>query len=350
MPGTGTQERQERQESMLLLSKGDVRALLSLPDCITAVERAFAEHARGQIDSGVLGMHLPGGGFHLKIAAGKGELPLFVAKLNGNFSGNDTIGLPRIQGLIMLCDARSGSPLAVMDSTEITALRTAAATGVAAKHLAREDASVLTIVGCGRQSRLQVAAVAAVRRLTRILAYDTDRSRAEGFARDVGGTVLTSIGEGTLASDIVITCTPSSRAILFAGDVRPGTFIAAVGADSDTKQEIDPALMAASAVVPDLTGQAAAMGDLHHAIAAGLMRPDQVRAELGTVCAGLATGRLSDSETVVFDSTGTALQDLAAAAIVYQRAVARRRGLTVDPLGDRPARLNPAGPLARILI
>lgn len=148
-------------------------------ECIAAVELAFAEHARGRIASGVLGMHLPGGGFHLKIAAGQGDLPLFVAKLNGNFSGNESLGLPRIQGLIMLCDARNGSPLAVMDSTEITALRTAAATGVAARHLARADAGVITIIGCGRQSRLQVAAVAEVRRPTRIMAYDTDRSRAE---------------------------------------------------------------------------------------------------------------------------------------------------------------------------
>ncbi len=335
---------------MLLLTRADVRELLTLPECIAAVELAFAEHARGRIASGVLGMHLEGGGFHLKIAAGQGAVPLFVAKLNGNFSGNESLGLPRIQGLIMLCDARNGSPLAVMDSTEITALRTAAATGVAARHLARKDATVLTIIGCGRQSRLQVAAVAEVRRPTRILAFDTDRARAEAVAREVGGSVVSSIAEGTRQSDIVITCTPSSRPILFAADVRPGTFIAAVGADSDTKQEIDAALMASAVVVPDLVEQAATIGDLHHALASGLMQRDQVRAELGAVCAGLTAGRLVDSETVVFDSTGTALQDLAATAIVYQRALVRGRGLTIEPLEGRPPKPNPGGPLARILI
>ena len=337
----------------LLLSKGDVRALLDLDHCIDAVEQAFADHARGQSHAGVLGMPLPGGGFHIKTAAG-GEIPHFVMKVNGNFAENESrFGLPRIQGLIILCDARNGTPLAVMDSTEITAVRTAAATAVAARHLARKDASIVTIAGCGRQSRLQLRALARVRPLARVFACDTDRARAEAFAREmaallrVDARVVDSLAEGSLASDIVVTCTPATQPILHPGDVRPGTFIAAVGADSDTKQEIHPALLAASAVVPDLTDQAATIGDLHHAIAAGVFQREQVRAELGAICAGIATGRHHDDEIIVFDSTGTALQDLAAAGIVYRRARALGRGLGLDLLGDAPA-ANPAGPLARI--
>src|SRR5689334_17812043 len=136
----------------LALTRLDVTDLLALPECIDAVERAFADHARGLVPApGVMGMHLEGGGFHIK-AAKAGDL--FATKVNGNFAANESAWrLPRIQGLIVLCDARHGFPVAVMDSTEITAIRTAAATGVAARALARGDASVVTIAGCGRQSR-----------------------------------------------------------------------------------------------------------------------------------------------------------------------------------------------------
>ncbi|HEY2806386.1 MAG TPA: ornithine cyclodeaminase family protein [Gemmatimonadales bacterium] len=338
----------------LLLTKGDVRSLLTLDACIDAVEEAFAEHARGQsLGAGVLGHHLPGGGFHIKVAAG-GEPPRFVAKINGNFADNDAAGLPRIQGLIVLCDARNGTPLAVMDSTLITAIRTAAATAVAARHFARADAGILTIAGCGLQSRLQVRAVSRVRLLREIFAHDTHRPRAEAFAREMAAelripvSVVDDLNAGTMRSDLVVTCTPSTTPILHGCDVQPGTFVAAVGADSEAKQEIDPGLLASAAVVPDLVDQAATIGDLHHAIEAGLMRRDQVRAELGAVCAGMAAGRMTEGEIVIFDSTGTALQDLAAATIVYEGALARGYGRRIDFLGESPAASNPERPLARI--
>jgi len=136
----------------------------------------------------------------------------------------------------------------------------------------------------------------------------------------------------TRQSAIVVTCTPARQAILHPGDVAPGTFIAAVGADSEEKQEIAPALLAASAVVPDLLDQAAAFGDLHHALTSGVMRREEVRGELGAILAGLAEGRRSDDEIVVFDSTGTAIQDVAAADLVYRRACRDGRGSTHDLL------------------
>jgi alanine dehydrogenase len=135
----------------LLLSRHDVAALLTLDECIVAVEQAFKAHAEGRsLRPGVLGVHARGGGFHIKAAGLELSRPYFAAKVNGNFfQNNQRFGLPNIQGLIVLCDAENGSPLAVMDSSEITILRTGAATGVATKYLARIDASVATISGHG---------------------------------------------------------------------------------------------------------------------------------------------------------------------------------------------------------
>jgi ornithine cyclodeaminase/alanine dehydrogenase-like protein (mu-crystallin family) len=132
------------------------------------------------------------------------------------------------------------------------------------------------------------------------------------------------------ASDICVTCTPSRAPILRHTSVAPGTFVAAVGADNEDKQEIEPALMASCAIVVDVLEQAATIGDLHHAITAGVVTTRDVRAELGQVVAGLRPGRLTDDEIVVFDSTGMALQDVAAAAAVYERAVRAGRGLEVN--------------------
>ena len=324
------------------LSRKDVTTLLTLEDCIPAVEAALRDHALGRtMPAGVLGIHADDGGFHIKASGLLGERPVFVTKVNGNFARNEErFGLPRIQGLLMLCDARCGYPLAVMDSTEITVLRTAAATGVAAAHLARRDAAVATLAGCGRQAAAQLSAVAAVRPLRHAFVFDMVPDKARALAVTLTTRLaipvepVTDLAAATRCSDVVVTCTSATRPILCAGDVRPGTFIAAVGADSETKQEIDPALMASAVVVPDILEQCAAIGDLHHALDAGLMTRDDVRGELGAVIAGLKPGRGSDQDIVVFDSTGTGLQDAAAARLVLERAERAGRGVVLDLMGE----------------
>jgi alanine dehydrogenase len=151
----------------LLLTRREIRALLSLEECIAAVEQAFRFHAEGwTFPPGVLGIHAPRGGFHIKAAGLKLDRTYFAAKTNGNFSQNmSRFGMPSIQGIIVLCDGENGYPLAIMDSIEITLTRTAAATAVAAKHLARPDSTVATICGCGNQGRVQLRALATVCRL-----------------------------------------------------------------------------------------------------------------------------------------------------------------------------------------
>src|SRR5262249_8351579 len=158
------------------LSRTDVLELLSLPECIDAVERAFRLHAEGRsLGPGVLSVHAAGGGFHIKAAGLVGERSYFAAKTNANFADNPRRRrLPRLQGTVVLADVANGTPLAIMDSGSVTALRTGAATAVAAKFLARPDARTATVVGCGVQGELQLAAVATVLPLRRIMLVDID--------------------------------------------------------------------------------------------------------------------------------------------------------------------------------
>lgn len=321
----------------LVLTRRDVAALLDLDECITAVERAFRLHGEGRTEPpGTLAVHATGGGFHTKVGILGLERAYFAAKTNANFPENPRRhGLPTIQGVIVLADATRGTPLALLDSIEITALRTAAATAVAAKYCARPEARVATIVGCGAQGRVQLRALRRVRPLDLAYACDLEPGLAERFATQLASELgldvrpVAEVGPAARESDIVVTCTPARAPILGPADVRPGTFIAAVGADHPEKQEIDSALLARCTVIVDVLDQAAVMGDLHHALAAGVVTPSHVYAELGEIVAGRKPGRRSATETILFDSTGMALQDVAAAAVVYEKAVRLGRGLPV---------------------
>lgn len=318
----------------LLLSRSDVERLLTPDDCIAAVEDAFRQLALGKVQPlGILGLHGDEGSFHIKAALLRLDRPYFAAKSNANFPNNGVrFGLPTIQGVVILCDAASGLPLAVMDSIAITALRTAAATAVAAKYLAREQSAAALICGCGGQAAAQLRALLRVRSPLRIYAYDQDAARAQTFAAALGNeipaviTPVVDLADAVAASDIVITCTTSRHYFITREMVRPGTFVAGVGADSENKQELDPLLLAHGTLVTDITEQCSAIGDLHHAIASNTMSRADVHAELGEIVAGLKSARTSDDEITVFDSTGTGLQDVAAAIAVYSRAVAQQQG------------------------
>ena len=313
----------------LLLTRKDVAEALNLSDCIQAVEQAFRLRGEGRAPApGVLGVHAEGGGFHIKA----GTLPLsknyFAAKANANFPGNPARGLPTIQGVILLFDADSGQVLAVMDSIEITILRTGAATAVAAKSLARKDSRIATICGCGIQGRVQLRAIRHACPIAEVFAWDISKDAAERFAKEMTrerGITVTAVSDLAAAlqkSDVCVTCTPARKFFIHAKDVPPGMFIAAVGADNEDKQELDPALLVAkNKVVVDVLEQCAAIGDLHHAIAAGTTTAPSIHAELGEIVCGKKAGRTSAEEITIFDSTGLALQDVASAAMVYEKAM-----------------------------
>ncbi len=312
----------------LLLAQHDVERLLTPQACLAAVEEAFRRLARGEVaPPGILGMHGGEGSFHVKAGFLDLGRPYFAAKLNANFPGNGAKqGLPTIQGAVLLIDAANGVPLAIMDSISITALRTAAATALAAKYLAPPECEAALICGCGGQAAAQARALLAVRKPRRLLFHDVDPRRADRLAASLGGQAVLDLGEAARRSSVIVTCTTARRPFMTPGMVRPGSFVAAVGADHEEKSEIEPALLAAAKVVTDVTEQAARIGDLHHAIAAGAMAAADVHAELGEVVAGVKPGRETADEIIVFDSTGTGLQDVAAAIAVYRAAVAAKAG------------------------
>lgn len=320
----------------LVLTRAQVGAFMTTDDYLGAADEAFRAIATGRATAPAP-MHIPaeGGGFHakgarLQTASGRDYV---AVKMNGNFPSNpSTNGLPTIQGAITLSDAANGALLALMDSIEITLRRTAAATALAATCLARPNSSTLAIIGCGDQARAQLSALANEFQLRKVVAWDIDPSAAAAFATDASAhlnvevTRANSLREATAAADIIVTCTTAHKPILHSADVAPGTFIAAVGADNPHKNEIAPGLMARAKVVVDVLDQCSVMGDLHHAIAAGVMTSQDAHAALGDLVVGQQPGREDDEEITLFDSTGTAVQDVAAAAHIYERAVAQGMG------------------------
>jgi ornithine cyclodeaminase/alanine dehydrogenase len=321
----------------LLLTRSEVSELLSLDEAIDVVEEAFCLYAEGKALKPAL-MHVDSidGEFHVKAGGLELGRRYFALKANGGFFKNrHRFAMPNIQGVILLCDGENGYPLAAMDSIEITAKRTGAAAAVAARYLARQDSSVLTICGCGTQGRIQLQAMHSVLRLNKVYAFDSANGTSAHFAAQMSKELNISVqaiehlNSALKQSDVCVTCTPSRKPFLDSSQVSDGTFIAAMGADSPDKQELDPELLKVNTVVVDLIEQCAEVGELHHALEAG-MKKEAVHAELGEIVAGKKPGRKSDREIIIFDATGTALQDVAASAAVYERAVSIGKGTTID--------------------
>jgi alanine dehydrogenase len=313
---------------LLVLSRSEIARLMTYGDYVDAVEAAFRAAVEGRaVAPPASALHVASGSFHAKGAALLGDEAKVAIKLNGNFPGNPAAnGLPTVQGVIYLADGSNGRPLAVMDSIEVTINRTGAATTLAARHLARADCRIATICGAGVQGRIQLTAIAAAAKLERVHVWDIDTPAARRMAEEMSAMLALDVRptadlSPVRESDIVVTCSSARRAFLTPGLVRPGTFIAAVGADNSDKHEIDPRLYAASLVVVDSLEQAAEIGDLHHALEAGAVTRAHVHASLGEILAGTRPGRTDNQSITLFDSTGMGLQDVAAAVAIYRRAL-----------------------------
>lgn len=312
---------------VMLLGAEDLARILTPELCFDALRQAYEDLAVDpESIPKSLGVQAEGGTYHVKAGLYPRARDVFAAKLNANFPRNPEQGLPTIQGLVLLSDATTGAPLAVMDSGELTARRTAAAAALAANFGARPNSRSMTILGCGRQAAHVLAAYARLFSLERVHALDVDPARARAFAeshRDAAHPPLDTPVDGraaTLESDIIVTCTTSTRPILEAGQVRAGTFIAAIGADNPQKQEIAPELFRGAAILVDDRVQCATSGDLHHAIEAGVVREADVRADLTELVSGSTRARMDEREIVLFDATGTGLQDVAIARAAYRLA------------------------------
>ena len=329
----------------LILTRAELEPLMEPPAIIEAVERAFRAHAQGEsFGNAMIHGGTPGDlEFHIKSGGlAWGERRYFGLKANGScFRNRELRGLPNILGAILLFDGESGYPLAVLESTVLTRHRTAAGTAVAIRLLAPTDAGSLAIFGCGNQGRMHVRYLREVLRLEEIWAYDVDPAVAADFAaavtREHGLPVHVADRPGSAAAraQVLVTCTPSKVPFLKRSDIRPGATIAAIGSDSPDKQELEAAILAGATVVTDITRQCAEAGELHHALEAGMISAADVHGEIGEVLAGRKPGRRSAQETIIYDATGTALQDTAGAIVVYEKALGRGLGLVLDLFAGR---------------
>ncbi len=321
----------------IVLDNRAVRDLLDLPGVIRGVEQAFCDWALGRAT-------MPPKAY---ITVGCGDFRAMPASIPGVAGvkwvnvhpDNPARGLPTVMAVWVHSDPETGYPLAVMDATEITASRTAAAAAIASRHLARPDSHVLGIIGAGRQAYTQVEAHAHLFRLSEVRVYDRSGAAAGRLARAFPALNPRVVSlEEAAAADIVCTLTPSRRPFLKREMVGPGTHINAVGADAEGKQELEPALLNGAMVVVDDIRQATAAGEINVPVSRGLFSPESVYGTLGEIVAGLKPGRQDPQIITIFDSTGVAIQDAAVAKLVYERALARGDYLSVDLVGySRPA-------------
>jgi ornithine cyclodeaminase len=316
--------------SISILGEAALRDLVPLDlAAIDQVERAFVSLATEAVAMPpVLRLDLPAQ--HGEVDVKTAWLPQFdsfAIKVSPGFFNNPSLGLPSLNGLMLVLSAKTGLTEAVLlDNGYLTAVRTAAAGAVAARWLARRDAKTVAIIGAGEQAHLQLRSLMLVRKIERAVVWARDRRRAERFAEqaraefDIHCDVAPDVHRAMFDADIAVTTTPSTTPLIEAADVHSGLHITAMGSDAEHKNEIAPAALAAVRYVCDRLQQTRVLGELHHAIAAGAVARDATFAELGQVIAGQRPGRISDTDVTLCDLTGTGAQDTAIATLAVARA------------------------------
>jgi ornithine cyclodeaminase len=315
-----------------ILTEADLRTLVPLDlAAVACVEGAFAALAtKPVVMPPILRLDIPEhrGEVDVKTAYVPG-LSGFAIKISPGFFDNPKLGLPSLNGMMVLLSAHTGLVSALLlDNGYLTDVRTAAAGAIAARHLARQDASIAAILGAGTQARLQLKALTLVRPVREARIWARDRAKAAQVAADLTAELgiavsaaAADVREAVRGAHIVVTTTPAESPILLADWIGPGTHVTAMGSDAEHKNEIDPALIArAEPYVADRLSQTRRLGELHHAIAAGAVAEAQDFAELGAVIAGRAPGRASADAITLCDLTGTGVQDTAIATLAAERA------------------------------
>ncbi|HEV8360653.1 MAG TPA: ornithine cyclodeaminase family protein [Candidatus Thermoplasmatota archaeon] len=302
---------------MKVLGAADVRAALPMARALDAVEAAFVASSRGEVQMPPRTvLDGPDGPTLVMPARGAG---LAVCKVVSVRPGNEARGLPTHQGMVLVLDEATGAPLAALDGAALTALRTGAAAGVAARHLARADAGVLAVLGAGTQAGSCARAIALVRNLREARVWSRTPERAQALARELGARACASAGEAMRGADIVVTATPAKGPLFDARDLAEGALVCAMGSFTPAMAEVPPAALAKARICVDQREAARReAGDLLQAERAGALPPNVQHAELGEIIAGTRPGRRS-GETWVFKSVGIAAQDLFAARAALGR-------------------------------
>lgn len=326
---------------MKILTEAELRRIVPLDlEAIACVEEAFhALATKAVVMPPILRLDMPEQRAEVDVkTAYVPGLDGFAIKISPGFFNNPAIGLPSTNGLMVLFSTKTGLVQAVLlDNGYLTDVRTAAAGAVAARHLARPDAGVAAIFGAGMQAKLQLEALSLVRPIREARIWARDAAKAEAVAADLTlklGFPVHAKADGRTAvygADIIVTTTPSETPVLRAEWLQPGQHVTAMGSDAEHKNEIEPAVITGAGLyVADSLKQTRRLGELHHAIEAGLVTEGTGFPELGEIVAGRKPGRSGPEQITVADLTGTGIQDTAIATLAAARAAAAGAGTTFE--------------------
>ncbi len=310
---------------MKVVGLSEIRAVLAEIDLLPLLEEGFAAYSAGRANVPPVGeLLLPEGEVHIKYGALEGD-EFYVVKIASGFYGNPARGLPSGNGLMLLFRQATGEPVALLlDEAYLTDVRTAAAGAIAARHLAPRRVERVGVAGTGVQGRLQAIHLKPVTPCRDLLVWGRGEEQLAAYRAALereGFRIETTRDPAELlrTCNLVVTATAARQPLLAAADLRPGTHLTAVGSDTPDKQELEAAILArADLVVADSIPQCLLRGEIHHALAAGLIAEDDL-IELGAVIAGTAPGRTTDDQITVADLTGVAVQDIKIAEAVYRR-------------------------------
>ena len=326
---------------IIILSQNEVKSCLPMSEAIRAVREAYIAFAKGRVKMPPV-MHLDVSQYNGEVDIKSGyieDLGLIGTKIASGFYENYKLGLPPGIAVIILMDLKTGIPVAIMDGTYVTAYRTGAAGAVAAKVLARKDSKIIGVVGAGTQARMQILALREVFSLKEIKVWDINTTGRDRYVEEMSEQLkipiepVEDIKDAVIEADIIVTVTPSRKALVMKEWIQEGVHINAIGADGPGKQELDPFIVKrADKVVVDSLNQCRIIGEIQHALADGLIIEDDVYAEIGQILIGEKKGRETNEEITLFDATGLAAQDIAAANIVFKQAKEKGIGRVVSLL------------------
>jgi alanine dehydrogenase len=315
------------------LNEADVRAVLSMSGLIEAMEKALVAFSAGTVKQPVRTVIEAPGGFFASMPAYLGSTPPMGAKLVTVFHDNPSRGLPTHLATIVLLDPATGNLLAILDGRFITEARTAAVSAVATRHLAREDASVLAIIGSGVQARSHLEALSLERTFTDVRCWSPSAMHVANFVAESRKHPVRAEGSAeaaTRGADVIVLVTASPSPVIEDSWVKPGACVISVGACRPNQREIDPALVARARLVVD--SRAAALmesGDVVQGILEDRFGESHIAAELGQVVADPTLGRRNATEILVFKSLGLAVEDVAAADLAYRLATRSAKGAVI---------------------